>query len=252
MTLILLVAQAHAFCGTFVGGDGALLTNSASQVVLAREGTRTTLTLAMDYQGDLSEFALLIPVPEVLDAADVTSPEGRLLTDIDTYSMPREVAYACSDVVSKEFRSLGCGGLLGGCSSPDGGMYMDSGELGESSADTVSVESAFSLAGYEFVVLSAEESAGLETWLDDNGYPDWAPAAWTLGLGGHAAGGIDFGKGKVRPRIGLESSMTLATTSYSADVLLPDGTLSWAWNPSRLRVAVVVGVAFGAPVSGPS
>ena len=95
----------------------------------------------------------------------------------------------------------------------------------------------------------AEAAAGVHARF---GYPDWAPAAWTLGLGGHAAGGIDFGKGKVRPRIGLESSMTLATTSYSADVLLPDGTLSWAWNPSRLRVAVVVGVAFGAPVSGPS
>lgn len=170
MILFLLVAQAHAFCGTFVGGDGALLTNSASQVVLAREGTRTTMTLVMDYQGDLSEFALLLPVPEVLDAADVTSPDGRLLTDIDTYSMPREVAYACSDIVSKEFTSLGCGGLLGGCSSPAAEFYRDSGDLGESSADTVSIESAFTVAGYEFVVLSAEESAGLEAWLDDNGY----------------------------------------------------------------------------------
>ena len=95
----------------------------------------------------------------------------------------------------------------------------------------------------------AEAAAGIHTRV---GFPDWAPGAWTLGLGGHAATGIDFGKGKVRPRIGLESSMTLATTRYAADVMLPEGTLSWAWNPNRLRVGVVLGVAFGEPVVGPS
>lgn len=170
MILVLGTTLAHAFCGTFVGGDGALLSNSASQVILAREGTRTTMTLAMDYQGDLTEFALLLPVPEVLLAEDVSSPDVRLLTDIDTYSMPREVAYTCDDIVSTSFSSIGCGSTFGCTASSDYSAGAFDTGMGESASGTVSVESSFSVAGYEFVVLSAEESAGLEAWLDENGY----------------------------------------------------------------------------------
>ncbi len=41
----------------------------------------------------------------------------------------------------------------------------------------MTVESSFSKAGYTFVVLSAEESSGLQGWLDENGYAHPAVAS---------------------------------------------------------------------------
>ncbi|HEY7375821.1 MAG TPA: DUF2330 domain-containing protein, partial [Polyangia bacterium] len=42
---------AQAFCGFFVAGSNAKLTNNASQVVLMRKGNRTVMTMSNNYQG---------------------------------------------------------------------------------------------------------------------------------------------------------------------------------------------------------
>jgi hypothetical protein len=86
---------------------------------------------------------------------------------IRDFSVPREVAYSCEDIFdSKPMTASGC--ALGfGCDSPsDVGVIgnMDSFDTG------VTVESQFVEYGYEFVVLSAEESGSLFTWLSNNGY----------------------------------------------------------------------------------
>jgi len=77
------------------------------------------------------------------------------------------------------------------------------------------------------------------------GLPDWADGAWAVGLGSHAAVGIDFGRGDVRPRLGILSAITIAPTTYTGVVQLPEGTLTWSWSPSRIEMAVTVGVSFG-------
>ena len=76
MILMSLLGSAHAFCGTFVAAEGNL-TNGASEIALARYEGRTTLTMANDFRGDANEFAMLVPVPVVLDEEDVNvvSPE---------------------------------------------------------------------------------------------------------------------------------------------------------------------------------
>ena len=55
--------SARAFCGFYVAKADTRLFNSASQVVLARDGDRTVLTMASDFKGDPREFAVVIPVP---------------------------------------------------------------------------------------------------------------------------------------------------------------------------------------------
>ena len=74
---------AWGFCGTYVGGAGSSLYNGASQIAVVRQGTQTTLTMANDVfgSGDLSEFALVVPVPEVLGPDD-----GRLSTQASLMS----------------------------------------------------------------------------------------------------------------------------------------------------------------------
>jgi hypothetical protein len=41
----------------------AKLFNRASQVIIARNGNNTILTMANDFQGDVKDFAMVVPVP---------------------------------------------------------------------------------------------------------------------------------------------------------------------------------------------
>ncbi|MCB9762308.1 MAG: DUF2330 domain-containing protein [Alphaproteobacteria bacterium] len=153
---------AHAFCGTYVGQAGADLYNGASQLVISREGTRTTLTLVNDYEGNLSEFALVVPVPEVLGEEDVQVVEPSAIARVDEYSAPRLVSYTCEDFAwdDQDFDSA----------AEDGGA-------GAQADGSVTVEAQFTAGEYEIVVLSAQESGGLLEWLTDNGYAVDASAA---------------------------------------------------------------------------
>src|SRR3954453_23514073 len=87
----------HAFCGFYVAKADAKLFNKASQVVLAREGDHTVMTMANDYQGPAKEFAVVIPVPVVTKKGDVKVVEKATLDHIDAYSAPRLVEYFDDD-----------------------------------------------------------------------------------------------------------------------------------------------------------
>ena len=57
----LLSDGAEAFCGFYVAKADTKLFNRASQVVLVRDGDRTVRTMVNDFQGDPTEFAVVIP-----------------------------------------------------------------------------------------------------------------------------------------------------------------------------------------------
>jgi len=85
--------DARAFCGFYVGkADGALV-NHASQVVIAHHDDKTVISLMNDYQGEPSEFALVVPVPVVLQKGQVHIGDRELFQKIDAYSSPRLVEY---------------------------------------------------------------------------------------------------------------------------------------------------------------
>jgi hypothetical protein len=170
-TLALLPAsRADAFCGMFVAGAGAQLYNSASQVAIAREGDKTTITMQNDYQGKPAEFALVVPVPVVLQEEDVRTVNGALFGRLDTMTAPRLVEYYEEDpCMVRKYRSrakmkMRKGGLAKPSAAP-----IDK-DLG------VTVEAKFDVAEYKIVILSAKESTGLEKWLKLSGYalPDGA------------------------------------------------------------------------------
>ena len=170
MILLLTASFGHAFCGAYAGSaDQDIPTNSRSEVILVRDGKWTTLTLAADVEGDATDFALLMPIPDVLTAEDVTLVDPNLVEVVTTYGSPRAVVYTCDDAleVSGPNLPIGCAGNIG-CS--DTALSLGGGVVGEDAANTVVVESAFTVGGYELVVLSAEQSADLWSWLDQNGY----------------------------------------------------------------------------------
>ena len=89
----LLPGRAQAFCGFFVAGSNAKLTNNASQVVLMRKGNRTVMTMSNNYQGPPENFAMVVPVPVVLRKEDVKTLPVDVFDRVDSLSAPRLVEY---------------------------------------------------------------------------------------------------------------------------------------------------------------
>src|ERR1700722_4145183 len=85
--------HARAFCGFYVSGADARLTNNATQVVLMRDGTRTVLSMQNNYQGPPQDFAMVVPVPVVLHKEDVKTLPPDVFEHIDALSAPRLVEY---------------------------------------------------------------------------------------------------------------------------------------------------------------
>ncbi len=161
---------AYSFCGFYVGKADTKLFNEASKVVLVRDGDRTVITMANDYQGELTEFAMVIPVPTVLQEGQIHVTENGIIDHLDAYSAPRLVEYfdedPCMTIVYKESATMGQ--MAEDAPVPSVTPQPDS--LG------VTVEAEYTVGEYDIVILSALESDGLETWLTDNGYkiPDGA------------------------------------------------------------------------------
>ena len=103
--LLLLAAvsarTAFGFCGFYVAKADTKLFNKASRVVLVRDGDRTVLTMANDYEGELSEFAIVVPVPVLLKEGQVHVGDRALIERFDAFSAPRLVEYHDSDPCSR-------------------------------------------------------------------------------------------------------------------------------------------------------
>jgi MYXO-CTERM domain-containing protein len=165
--------DAGAFCGFYVSGAGAQLTNNATQVVLMRDGTRTVLSMQNNYQGPPQDFAMVIPVPVVLQKENVKTLDRAVFDHVDALTAPRLVEYWEQDPCPRP--------MPGGLADLRGAMPM-SAAAGAGAAvpapapPPVKIEAQFSVGEYDIVVLSATDSTALDTWLHQNGYkiPDGA------------------------------------------------------------------------------
>src|SRR5580693_1960990 len=84
---------ARAFCGFYVSGADAPLTNDATLVVMMREGTRTVLSMQNTYSGPPQDFAMVVPVPVVLREANVKILPRDIFSKVDRLTAPRLVEY---------------------------------------------------------------------------------------------------------------------------------------------------------------
>src|SRR2546426_7252961 len=101
---------AHAFCGFFVGKADGQLFNKSSQVAIVRDGNRTVITMGNDFQGEMTEFALVVPVPSVLSREQIHVGERKLLERLDAYSAPRLVEYTDEDpCVRRDYPAMAFG-----------------------------------------------------------------------------------------------------------------------------------------------
>jgi hypothetical protein len=168
VTLVSIVAWStptiFAFCGFYVSKADTKLFNKASQVVLVRDGDRTVMTMANDFEGEPKEFAVVIPVPTFLTRAQIHVGEKALLDHLDAYSAPRLVEYFDQNPCERlEFRSR-----LPMAAASDSASVDRAAGLAK--ALGVTIEAQYSVGEYDILILSAQQSSGLETWLRQNGY----------------------------------------------------------------------------------
>jgi hypothetical protein len=216
---LLLVAlqavRAEAFCGFFVAKADAKLFNKSSQVVLVRDGERTVLTMANDYQGDPREFALVVPVPTFLERGQIHVADQALIDHLDAYSSPRLVEYhdpdPCQPPVVRRMAAPTAAGAMRDTAG------REEADLG------VRIEAKYTVGEYDILILSADESSGLETWLRRNGYriPDGASAV----LGSYLRQGMRFFVAKVnldeQARLGFSNLRPLQIAFEHARFMLP-------------------------------
>ena len=153
-----------AFCGFYVAKADTKLFNKASQVVLVRSEDRTVLTMANDFKGDPKEFAVVIPVPTVLQKDQVHVGDKALLDHLDAYSAPRLVEYFDENPCAPRTydRLMSAPQAVGGVAGRTRNEQAKS--LG------VTIEAQYTVGEYDILILSAQQSSGLETWLRENGY----------------------------------------------------------------------------------
>ena len=165
LAVIWVAPNAWGFCGFYVAKADTKLYNKASQAIIARSGDRTILTMANDYQGNVKDFAIVVPVPTVLQQEQVRVGDPKIIERLDAFSAPRLVEYFDPDPCGDGDLSVGSG-TRGGAPMAASPARMRSDE----SALGVTIESRFSVGEYDILILSARESNGLETWLKRNGY----------------------------------------------------------------------------------
>ena len=125
---LLATPQARAFCGFYVAGADASLYNDATMVVLMRDGQRTVLSMQNSYTGPTEDFAMIVPVPEVLHEEDVRTLPREIFRNIDQLSAPRLVEYWEEDPCQPQYRYEGMavpsGAVMDESASESGGGYQ--------------------------------------------------------------------------------------------------------------------------------
>jgi len=162
--------EARAFCGFYVAGGGAELFNNATQVALMRDGTRTVLSMQNNYQGPPEDFALVIPVPVVLQKENVKTLPRDVFDRLDKLAAPRLVEYWEQDPCAARERERRSREDAVERKSMAKGAMAAPGSFG------VTIEAQFVVGEYEIVILSAKDALGLDAWLKANRYkiPDGA------------------------------------------------------------------------------
>ncbi len=212
---VLAAPAAQAFCGFYVGKADASLFNEASQVILARDGRRTVISMLNDYKGDLGEFALVVPVPTVLSRGQIHVGERRIFDRIDAWSSPRLVEYHDDDPC----RRAALAEQRNAAPAADAGAAAARREK----ATGVTVEASYTIGEYDIVILSAEQSDGLERWLRGNGYR--IPAGASTALGAYIRQGMKFFVARVnlaeQRRAGYQTLRPLQFAFESDKFMLP-------------------------------
>ncbi len=167
ITAFSLAFNGFTFCGFYVAKADTKLFNKTSQVIICRDGNKNTITMSSDFEGDVKDFAMVVPVPVVLQQKDIRVVERSLFDKLDAYSSPRLVEYYDNDPCETYYYRNYPMSTAGASRSED---MDDKVATTKETKYNVTIEAKYTVGEYDILILSAKESGGLEQWLTDNGY----------------------------------------------------------------------------------
>lgn len=209
--------SAQAFCGFYVAKAGSQLFNQASTVVVARKDQHSVITMAADYQGDAKDFALVVPVPKVLEQGQIQVAPRALVEHLDAFTAPRLVEYfdrnPCQPIgLSSAFLRQNAS-----ADSPPVNAKEQAELWG------VTIEAEYQVEEYDILILSANQSLGLQTWLHKNGYQ--VPHKAQQVLASYIKQGMKFFVAKInlaeQNRLGIQKLRPLQMAFTSKRFMLP-------------------------------
>ena len=193
MLLLSLFSHPALACPTIATGTPSALNFRTAQVAIVRENGETTFSVSINPAGAAQDFALVMPVPQILAESDVRTLDGEIFGRLDGYTAPRHVADA-------------------GCAQSNmAGASEDAADTGDVSFDAdgdVEVEAQYLVGDYEVVILSAEESTGLADWLTGHAY--YLPPGADERLGEYIDAGSYFLAAKVASSAAIADGSPLA------------------------------------------
>jgi hypothetical protein len=213
-----LATDVWGFCGFYVAKADTKIFNEASQVVLVRDGDRTVMTMVNDFKGDTKDFAVVIPVPTFLQKEQIHVGDKALVDHVDAYSAPRLVEYfdsnPCQRYRLEESLPMAANRMAGAAPARD---MQQARSLG------VTIEAKYTVGEYDILILSAEQSNGLETWLRTNGYK--IPVGASAVLGSYIRQNMRFFVAKVNIReqtkLGFNDLRPIQVAYESPKFMLP-------------------------------
>jgi len=161
---VAVATTAQAFCGFYVARADTSLFNKASQVVLVRDENRTVITMANDFEGDVDDFAVVIPVPTKIEREQINVGDRALVQHLDAYTAPRLVEYHDPDPCMRYERYK----MSSDSALPQSAVLEESRTAARSLG--VTIEASYTVGEYDILILSAEDSGGLIRWLKKNDY----------------------------------------------------------------------------------
>ena len=204
---LLLSSPAQAFCGFFVAKAGGTLENTASQVVIAHSGDRSVFMMANDFQGEVKDFARIVPIPVILRRDQVRIGDGALMEKLSAFTAPRLAQYFDKPCQKEYTRYLiilpvigavvllvmlfGLArrsrqriieflvvlvlmGILVMIALPSFLNQANKAKapvpVAATNSNSVTIEDQFTVGEYDVSILSASESDSLVTWLQQNAY----------------------------------------------------------------------------------
>jgi hypothetical protein len=165
-TIIGISPLLYSFCGFYVSKADGTLKNKTSQVILVRDGNRNVITMYNDFKGDTKDFAMVVPVPVVLQQKDIKVIEPSVFDRLNDYSKPRLVEYYDENPCYRYEKEMGA--MDSSPSALNEVVVRGVGTMRKK--NEVKIEAKYLVGEYDILILSAKESSGLKDWLNENGY----------------------------------------------------------------------------------
>ncbi|MBM4363365.1 MAG: DUF2330 domain-containing protein, partial [Deltaproteobacteria bacterium] len=189
----LFASSAPAMPG-FFAYQGEKPVNRQTHVVLLKKGEATAVTVMADYEGDLRPFALVLPVPGDVKAADVRTLKRDFVDRVDSLGAPRfhefwEMDPCDGDKREQEWErdlSVQGAGFLG-VAIPGAGPG-DTPTLKPPKEMSLTVEPDFKVGEQEMTVVAAADAGDIEGWLSKKGWK--APPGANAAVAEHVRAGM--------------------------------------------------------------